>query len=150
MRLQQFLEQQAQTDDSLIVRVDARQPMAVADVKSSERVVERDGRVEQVAERDGEHADAVEGNDAARRDLILLQLGAAREVAFYQFGDFGVAGEAQHHLVNDVLEHKVLVVVGGSQLHVLKHQFVHYQVRAQYVGLQVAPHLVVLEKPNEN
>lgn len=53
--------------------------------------------------------------------------------------DFGIPGEAQHDLVEDVFKYKVLVVVGGSQLDVLEDELVHYHVHVPDGCFEVVP-----------
>lgn len=79
------------------------------------------------------HGKPMKGNDAAgwKDQGILKASGSALENSVYDLaasalvrrhrGEYlGVPGEAQHRLVKHVLEHKVLVVVAGGQLHVLR------------------------------
>lgn len=147
--LQKLFKQQAEADDPLVVRVDAGQSMAVTNVKCSKCEVKSNGRVVEIAKRNCEHADAVKRNNPTGRQLVLLQLSRRCEIAFYQFSDFTVAREAQHDLVDDVLEHKVLVVVRRGQLNVFEHQFVDYEVCAEHIGFQVLPHVVMLKGKNQ-
>lgn len=130
----------------MVVRVDASQSMTVTNVESAKCEVKRHGLIEEITERRGEHADAVERNDAARWSFVLLQLCGADEIVLDHLGDFGVAREAKHDLVDDVFEHKVLVVVGGRELDVFEDQLVGYQVGAQNVSLKICPDFVVLKK----
>lgn len=146
MCLQKLFKQQAEADNPLVVRVDAGQSMAVTNVECSKCEVKSHGRVVEIAKRNCEHADAVERNNPTWRQLVLLQFCRRREIAFYQFSNFTVAREAQHDLVDDVLEHKVLVVVRRGQLNVFEHQFVDYEVCAEHISFQVLPHVVMLKR----
>jgi len=122
--LQKLLKQQTQTDNPLRMGVDRGQAMAVADVEGPEGIVQIHRRVVQIAEGGGEHADAVEGHHARGRTLVRLALHRKRLV-LHAAADIRVPREAEQHLVEHVLEHKVLVVVGGRQLDILEDQLVH-------------------------
>lgn len=80
VRLQQLLEQQAQTDDALRMRIDGGQAMAISYVECTEGEVEAHWRVVQIAEGGGKHADAMEGHNPRRRSLIRFALHRKRLV----------------------------------------------------------------------
>lgn len=69
--------------------------------------------------------------------------------AGYQSGYLGVTREAQHQLIEHILEHKVLVVIGGGQLNVLKYQFVNDVIGGQHDVLQPLPVFVCLHNQPE-
>lgn len=135
MSLEQFLEQQTKAHNALVVSVHTCQSVAVADVESSEREVKLHRRIVEITEGRCKHADSMKWHETARWQLILLQLRRADEIAFYHFSDFSVAREAEHDLIDDIFEHKVLVVVGCCQLNVFEHEFVNDEIRAEHVLL---------------
>jgi len=143
--LQELLEQQAQTDNPLRMGVDRGQAMAVADVEGPEGIVQIHRRVVQIAEGGGEHADAVEGHHARGRTLVRLALHRKRLV-LHAAADIRVPREAEQHLVEHVLEHKVLVVVGGRQLDVLEDQLVHNVIGGPDSIAQLLPVINVLRE----
>lgn len=86
--------------------------MAVSYVESAKCKVERHRRVVKIAEWRSEHANSVKRDDPTRWKLVLLQLCRADEITLNHFSYFRVAREAEHDLINYILEYKILVVVG--------------------------------------
>jgi len=85
----------------------------------------------------------VEGHHTRWRTFVGLALHRKRLV-FHTSTDIGVPRKAEQHLVEHVLEHKVLVVVGGRQLNVLEDQFVNDVIRGPDGIAQLLPVLNIL------
>ena len=59
--------------------------------------------------------------------------------------DLSVPTEAKHDVVNLILEHEVIIIVGGSQLDVLDDELVEHDVHRDHRLLQlIVVHLVLL------
>lgn len=142
--LKQLLKEQAQTDYALRMRVDRGKAVAVADIEGTEGIVEVHWGVVQVAEGGCEHADAVEWHHTRGRALVRLALDR-KSFVLHAAADVCVPGKTEQHLVEHVLKHKVLVVVGGGQLNVLEHQLVHNVIRGPHRISQFLPVFDILD-----
>lgn len=103
----------------------------------------------------------MERNHSGRRSIVLfvrLSIGAARlklllccvtagthRCIVNHLIDFSVTRKAQHHLIQNIFEHKVLIVIGGRQLHIFEYQLVNNQIRIEYGRLQAVPVFIVLK-----
>lgn len=142
VRLQEFLIEQTEADDTLRMRVNGGQSMAVANIESPEREIELHGSIIEVAERSGKHADPMMWNNPAWWSLELLPTLwriLCICVCTKQLPDLCVPREAQHDLVEDILKHKVLIVICGRELDILEHQLVHNQIRHHDCALEGIP-----------
>lgn len=141
------------------MRTDRRQPMAIPNVERPERKVQLHRRFVQIAKRRSKHTNPMERNNAGRWSFVLARCCRSGGVRLRHrccvngggggrtddATDFGVARKAQHHLVENVFEHEILIVIGGRQLDVLEDELVDNQVGLQDGNSQSVPVLVVLK-----
>lgn len=113
MSLKQFLKKKAQADNPLIMSINSRQSMAIANIKSPKSVIMSNGWVIEITKRRCVHTNPMKWDNIVRRRVILLQLWRIQPVSFDHVGNFSVAWEAQHDLINDILKHEILIVIGG-------------------------------------
>lgn len=74
----------------------------------------------------------MEGYDAGGWHFIVSSLGVGMWFTWNERRDLSVPRETQHQLIEDILEHKILVIIGGSQLNILEDQFVNDVIGGQY------------------
>ena len=107
-----------------------------------------------VTHRGSKHTEPMEGDDSTRRvDHHVVHggvlppqhsLGGVCGPARECLGHLRVTAEAQHDVVDLVLEHKVVVIVGGGQLYVLDDKFVQHDVNSDHSLLEFIIVTVVL------
>lgn len=91
-----------------------------------------------------EHANAMEWHDARWWYFILLRFRRIGEFVLYFGGNLYIAGKAQHHLIQNVFENEVLVIVGGCQLDIFEYQLIHNQIHIDHIRLEKFPMVNVL------
>lgn len=123
--------------------VDRCQPVTITNIESSEWKVQHLWRIVQITEWSSKHTDSMERNHAWRWSFISLPFHWVN-LKLNQIVYLGVPGEAQHDLVQHIFKHKVLVVVGSSQLDVFENQFINYVIGVENTTFQLLPVLKVI------
>lgn len=117
--------------------------MAISNVERTESEVQTHRRVVQIAEGGGKHADTMERHHARRWSLIGFPL-HREHLVVDAVGNVRVARKAEQHLVENILEYKVLVIVRCRQLDVFEDKLVHNVIGGPDTVTQFLPVLDVL------